>query len=245
MRLALFRRSGVTIPSYTAMLYLGLVAGVVAGDIAARKAGLNTLRVYVATCLLTVPALAGARLLHVACHWRFYRQNRQLIWKRGEAGLALHGGLLLALVLSPPLLRALQLPLGAYWDTAVFTMLTGMIFTKIGCLLNGCCAGRPSCSWIALRLSNQVEVRERIPSQLLELGWAALLLAFAASVWPRRPFPGSLFLCATIGFETGRLLLRSLRERMPGAGRLGIEHLISTLMLLFAAGALAASWPKG
>ena len=61
------------------MLYLGLVAGVVVGDIAARRAGLSTFRVYVVTCLLMVPALAGARLLHVAGHWSFYRQNRQLI----------------------------------------------------------------------------------------------------------------------------------------------------------------------
>lgn len=225
------------------MLYLGLVAGAVVGDIAARGAGLNTLRVYVATCLLMVPALAGARLLHVAGHWSFYRRNRQLIWKRGESGLALHGGLLLALVLSPPLLWVLQLPVGAYWDTAVFTMLTGMMFTKIGCLLNGCCAGKPSGSWIALRLSNQVEVEKRIPSQLLELGWAALVLALAADVWPRRPFPGSVFLGATVGFEGGRLLLLSLRERLPGAGRFGIERRISTAMLLLAVAALTAGWP--
>ncbi len=244
MRPVLFQRWGVTIPTYTAMLYLGLVAGVVAGDIAARKAGLNTFRVYVATCLLVIPALAGARLLYVACHWRFYRQNPRLTWKRGEGGLALHGGLILALVLSLPLLKAMQLPWGAFWDTAVFTMLMGMMFTKVGCLLNGCCAGRSSNSWIAVTWPNRAKPVRRIPSQLLELGWAALLLACGVSLWGRLPFPGALFLCSAAGFEGGRLVLQSFRERLPGTSKFGIEHCISTAILLFAVAALAAGWPR-
>ncbi len=244
MRPVLFQRWGVTIPSYTAMLYLGLMAAALAGDIAARRAGLNTFRAYIATCLLVIPALAGARLLYVTCHWQFYRQNPRLTWKRGEGGLALHGGLILALVLSFPLLKAMQLPWGAFWDTAVFTMLTGMMFTKVGCLLNGCCAGRPSNSWIALTLPNGAQSERRIPSQLLELGWAALLLPFAVRLWPRVPFPGALFLCVTAGFESGRLILQSFRERLPGPSRVGIEQLISTAILLCAVAALAAGWPR-
>jgi phosphatidylglycerol:prolipoprotein diacylglycerol transferase len=225
------------------MLYLGLVAGVLAGNIAASKAGLHTFRVYIATCLLVIPALVGARLLYVACDWQFYRHNPRLTWKRGEGGLALHGGLILALVVSLPLLKAMQLPWGAFWDAAVFTLLTGMVFTKVGCLLNGCCAGRFSNSWIAVTLPNGSESERRIPSQVLELGWAALLLVCAVSLWPRLPFPSSLFLCVTAGFESGRLVLQSFRERLPGSSKFGIEHGISIAILLFAMAALAV-WPR-
>jgi len=93
-------------------------------------------------------------------------------------------------------------------------------------------------------LSKQAESWRRIPSQLLELGWAALLLAFAVSLWPKLPFPGALFLCVTAGFESGRLVLQSFRERLPGTSKFGIEHCISSAMLLFAVAALAACWPK-
>lgn len=48
------------------MLYSGLVAGVAAGNLAAREAGINTLHAYIATLILIIPALAGARLLFVA-----------------------------------------------------------------------------------------------------------------------------------------------------------------------------------
>jgi hypothetical protein len=44
MRPVLFHLRGVPIHSYPAMLYLGMVAGVEAGDIAAHAAGMDSLR---------------------------------------------------------------------------------------------------------------------------------------------------------------------------------------------------------
>ena len=43
------------------MLYLGLVAGVAAGNVAARAAGIDAFRMFAATLVLIGPALVGAR----------------------------------------------------------------------------------------------------------------------------------------------------------------------------------------
>jgi phosphatidylglycerol---prolipoprotein diacylglyceryl transferase len=244
MRPVLFRRWGLTIPSYTAMLYVGLVGGIVAGNAAAHKAGLNAFRVWVATCLLIFAALIGARLLYVVCHWRIYRHNPRLIWRRGENGLALYGGGMLAFPLSLPLLAAMQLSWGAFWDVAAFTILVGMVFTKIGCLLNGCCPGRRSNLWIAMNLPDgRGTWGKRIPSQLLELGWAVVLLSVAMAERSKLPFPGALFLCMTAAYAGGRLVLQSARERPLEAGRFGIQHGISLTTLVISLAALAAYWP--
>jgi hypothetical protein len=69
MRPVLFRWGKLTIWSYPAMLYLGLVLGVVAGNVAAHTAGIDPLRTYFAILILIIPALAGARLLYVAMNW--------------------------------------------------------------------------------------------------------------------------------------------------------------------------------
>jgi len=176
------------------MLYLGLVAGVFAGNSAAHAAGLDAFRVFVATLILIVPAIAGARLLYVASNWKTYSSNLARIWDRREGGMAMLGGLPLAIGLSLPLLSALQLDFGAFWDVAVFTILVGMIFTRGGCLLNGCCAGRPSKSWLSVCLPNAKGVWERrLPTQCLEAAWAGMLLAAALTVRSRVPFPGALF----------------------------------------------------
>jgi phosphatidylglycerol:prolipoprotein diacylglycerol transferase len=239
MHPVMFRWRGLTIHSYPAMQYVGLVAGVTAGNAAAHVAGLNTYRVFIATCILLFPALAGARLLYVASHWRFYRRNRSSIWNRSEGGAAQYGGFLVAVPLSAPLLGALQVPFAAFWDVSMVTIMVGMIFTRIGCFLNGCCAGRPTESWFAISLPDHTGVWERrIPTQLLEAGWSLILLAAALAVWPTLPFDGALFLVVSAGYATGRLLLESTRNSSRNALTFTLHHAISLLIIAVSVAAL-------
>jgi prolipoprotein diacylglyceryltransferase len=243
MRPVMFRWRGLTIWSYPAMLYDGLVAGVVAGNLAAHAASIDAFRVFVATFLLLVPALAGARLLYVASNWSTFRGRTDRIWDRREGGAAQYGGLLVTLPLSVPLLAALRLPIGSFWDVAAFTILVGMIFTRVGCLLNGCCAGRPA-RW-GVYLPNHLGVWERrVPTQCLEATWAAVLLGGAAAVWARLPFPGALFLLVAGGYAVGRLALESAREHGPGAAKFTVPHAISLLIAVISFAVLAIRWPN-
>jgi len=245
MRPILFQWRGLTIHSYTAMLYLGLVAGIVAGDIAAHAAGINPLRTYVALVILTIPALLGSRLLYVVLHWPVYRENPRRILSRGESGGAQYGGLPLILLTSVPLLAGLHLPFGAFWDVAGFTILVTMIFGRVGCLLHGCCGGRPSQSRLAMCLPGRQGVCEkRIPTQLLEAAWAAMLLVGAVAVWRRLFFPGALFLVITAGYAFGRLILESLREREPAARPFNVFHGLSLALVMLSLAVLAVRWPK-
>ena len=91
------------------MLYVGLVAGVVAGNVAAHAVGIDAFRAYVTTLVLIPLALVGTRLLHVASYWRVYRRTPGRIWDRNDAGFAMYGGLPVALLLSVPLLAVLSL----------------------------------------------------------------------------------------------------------------------------------------
>ncbi len=245
MRPMLFQWRGLKVWSYPAMLYIGLVAGVVAGNAAAHAAGVDAFRAYVATLVLIVPALIGARLFYVASHWQLYRQSLRRIWNRSDGGYAMYGGLPVALLLSVPLLGALRLPFGAFWDVAMFTILVGMIFARIGCLMNGCCAGLPSKTWVSVYLPNRMGVWDRrIPTQCLEAGWAAVLLVSAITLWRWLPFPGALFLVVTAGYASGRLVLESTREPLPGASRFTIHHGISVALIVVSLAALTARWPK-
>jgi phosphatidylglycerol:prolipoprotein diacylglycerol transferase len=222
------------------MLYLGLVAGVFAGDAAAHAIGVDPFRVFVATCVLIVPGLIGARILYVAANWRFYRRNLREIWNRKGGGAAQYGGLALALPLSVPLLLWLRLPFAEFWDVASFTILVGMIFTRIGCLLNGCCAGRPSTSWLSLNLRNRTGIRERrIPVQLLEAGLAFLILLVLILLLRFHLFPGALFLIGLIGYGAGRFVLEFGRELRPQMNSPYISRSISLAIILCSLALLA------
>ncbi|MGH2556034.1 MAG: prolipoprotein diacylglyceryl transferase [Actinomycetota bacterium] len=212
MRPVLFHWLGRAIPSYPAMLYLGLVFGLVAGNVAAKAAGLNGARVYVASLILLPPALVGARFVSVVGNWNAYRRTPGRIWRRSEGGQAMYGGLVVV-PLSLPLLAALGLPFWGFWDVAIFTMLTGMIFARVGCLLNGCCAGRTTESRFGLLLAGQHGVRtRRIPMQVIEGSLGAILLAGASVLAVLPAPPGSVFTVSLAAYALARLFLQPLRE---------------------------------
>jgi phosphatidylglycerol:prolipoprotein diacylglycerol transferase len=227
----LFRLRGLEINSFPAFLFLGVTFGVLAGTKAGTEWGLDPTRLYVATVILVIPALAGSRLLYVLTHWSFFRERPSEIWARGSGGGMLYGGFLLALVSSWPLLRILDLPLGEFWDAGMVALLTGMAFTRIGCTLHGCCAGRCTTGWLALDLTNDRGVRcRRFPLQLMEAG-LAVSLVIVAIAWENRPFGGSFFLAALIAYATARLPLGAIRETSDSVRGINISHAISIMII--------------
>jgi phosphatidylglycerol---prolipoprotein diacylglyceryl transferase len=241
VRPVFFTWRGLTVHSYPAMQYIGLTFGVIAGNFAARSAGLDPFRVYIATILLLFPALAGARVLYIVSHWDLFRDNRRDIWNTRQGGAAQYGGILAAVPLSIPLLALLGIPFGAFWDAGGITIMVGMVFTRVGCFMNGCCAGRPSSSWLALSLPNVrgVWIR-RFPTQLLEAAWAATLLVTGVALWPRLPFDGALFLFIASGYALGRLVMESMRELKTASRRFTIHHAISVLIIVSSLVAITA-----
>ena len=243
MRPILFRLRGLRVRSYPALLYIGLVLGVLAGNAAAHAAGIDAFAVFAATFLLLVPALVGARLLFVATHWSDFRGDTRRTFARSEGGAAQYGALAMILPLSVPVTSLIGVPLGEFWDAATFTILVGAVFTRVGCLLNGCCAGRPMRRW-GLRLPNHAGVWERrAPTQLLEALLAAALLAGATLAWRHRPFSGAVFLGAAGAYAVGRLGLESLRERLAGSSGLTIHHALSLVLIVTCGAVLAHRWP--
>lgn len=229
------------------MLYVGAVTGIIAGTFAASWRGLSSGRVYAALLLLLLPAMIGTRLLFVASHWEYYRRRPEAILRRSEGGGALYGGLLTAVVLSVPLVAVLGIPIGGFWDVAIITILIGKVFTKIGCLLNGCCAGRPTDGAFALYLPNVQGVWcRRRPTQLVEAALAVVLLLGTLAVWNRLPFDGAGFLAVVAAYGIARWGLEPARETIDGVGRFSVHRMISlALAALCLAGIVLLSLHAG
>jgi prolipoprotein diacylglyceryltransferase len=234
---------GIRIYAYPAMLYLGMVFGVVGGAYTAGLHGLAPARVYGVMLLLLLPALVGARLLFVLSHWSLYRREPSRILKRSDGGAALYGGLLVSFLVSLPILSVMDISIAAFWDATAVAMLIGMIPTKVGCLLNGCCAGRPTTSALGLSLPNAQGVwRRRLPAQPLEAALAVLLLVVSFTVWNRFPIDGVQFLTALLGYGMGRWWLESMRESADMIGPLRLHGLISVVLSALSTVGLVLIW---
>jgi phosphatidylglycerol:prolipoprotein diacylglycerol transferase len=232
MRPILFRWRGIRVSSYPAMLYVGLVVGLLAGDATAKAGGLDGARVYAACLALLVPALIGARLASVAVEWNTYRERPRGVLRRSEGGQAMYGGLI-AVPLSSPMLMLLGVPFWRFWDVATIVMLTGMIFARVGCLLNGCCAGRPTESRFGLILPDSRGVRvRRVPTQILEAGTAAgLLLVDLLVLGSHRAPPGFVFAGSLGTYALARLFFQPLRQRQRRVAGIPAIGAVSTVLV--------------
>jgi phosphatidylglycerol:prolipoprotein diacylglycerol transferase len=240
MRPLLVSWRGFRIASYPALLYLGLVAGCFAGAAAADARGVDPDAAVVATLLLLAPALVGARLAFVGEHWRIYRSEPRRVWRRSEGGMAMFGGFALAIALSPPLLALLGLSFMQFWDAAAVTILVGMIFTRVGCLLNGCCAGRPTEGRFGVRLPDIAgNVERRLPTPLLEAMSACLLLVGAIVILRQDTFSGAVFLFALGGYGLARLALDPTRALSAGRRRPTVSQVVSGALVVTAVAAWA------
>jgi phosphatidylglycerol:prolipoprotein diacylglycerol transferase len=224
------------------MLYLGAIAGIFAGTQWAELDGLPAPKVFLAMLLIFPAALAGARLLFVALHWSAFRGHRARVWSTSEGGAALYGGLIFSFLISLPLLWAMRLPLGAFWDAVAIALLVGMIFTRTGCALQGCCAGRPSQSWLAFRMPDVNGVwRRRLPFPLFEAGVAAVTLVVCIR-YLAKSSGGVLFLGALAMYASGRWLLEPTREKVDRVRGWSVHRIISALLVALAITGFVLIW---
>lgn len=234
MRPELVTWRAVRVPSYLAMLYLGLVAGAYASYAAGRAEGLSGETFAAAIVALLVPSVLGARLAFVAGRWPTFRFDPRRIIPWGKEGGAVAYGALISVPVSLPLLVALGLPVAAFWDAGAVGFLAAIACLRIGCFLNGCCCGRETTSRCGCQLPDASGVvARRIPTQLLEAGWAVVLLLGAAVAVGRMPFPGAFFLAALAAYAAGRFFLEFTREgpRTVG-GRLTVAQTCSAVFVL-------------
>jgi phosphatidylglycerol:prolipoprotein diacylglycerol transferase len=100
--------------------------------------------------ILVFGGIIGARLFYVLFHLDEFQGN----WlatinpfqsdQFGIAGLNLYGGVIVAVISSFIYLRAKKLPVLSIYDLFAPTIGIGLMFTRVGCFLNGCCFGIPT-----------------------------------------------------------------------------------------------------
>ena len=142
-----FEIGSLTIHTFGLLVGLGFVAGITLAARRARAVGLDPDRMYdLAFPWILVSGLVGARLLYVITFWQQEFAGESwiepfAIWR---GGLVFYGGLALATVVALLRIRWLKLPLWRVTDCLAPGLALGHVFGRLGCLINGCCYGRPS-----------------------------------------------------------------------------------------------------
>ncbi len=125
---------------------LAFLAGLWTATLRARRANIPGERIADIVLWLMVGAILGARVVYVTTYWKdeFADQPLSEIFMIQHGGLVYYGGLIGATLAGFIYIRWKKMPLWKVADVLAPSFALGNVFGRIGCLLNGCCYGRPT-----------------------------------------------------------------------------------------------------
>lgn len=140
----LFEVAGWPVYSYGVLLAAAYLIGLQLGVVRARRAGVDPARIMDLGIYLIIAALVGAKLMLVAVDWDYFRQNPGEMLSLVRAGGVFYGGLIAAVAVGLWLVRKYKLPVWSTADLMAPGIALGHVVGRFGCLLAGCCYGRPA-----------------------------------------------------------------------------------------------------
>ena len=219
---------------YGVMMALAFLAGVWTAGRRGLRDGIAAEKIVDVGPWLIIGGILGARIVYVVTYWResFAGQPVWEIFMVQHGGLVFYGGLIGSTLATILFARVRKLPLWKLADAMAPSIALGYVFGRIGCLLNGCCYGRPcELSWaIHFPQGHESYPNGVHPTQiydsLLNLG---LYLALAW-LYRRKKFDGQVFAAYLMCYAVTRSIVETFRGDYNEAhlhGGLTPAHLIS------------------
>jgi phosphatidylglycerol:prolipoprotein diacylglycerol transferase len=192
----------LTIYTYGVMLAAAYLLGLQLAIVRARRAGLDSGRVLDLGVYLVIAALLGAKFLLLFVNFGYFRSNPGEIFVLLRSGGVFYGGLIGATLVAFWYIRRHGLPLWTTCDMFAPGIALGHVVGRLGCLLAGCCYGKPtSVPWAitftdpfaAANVGTPLNIPLH-PTQIYEAGAELLILVFLLMTERRgRRFPGRTF----------------------------------------------------
>lgn len=131
------------IRSYGFMLAVSFLLGIWLAGRRAKRFGIDPQKVLDLSVIIILSAVVGSRLLYVVFHLDQYR-NPLEVFALWQGGATFYGGFLLAMAASYWWVQRNGIAFLTIADVMAPSIGLGLVFTRIGCFLSGCCYGKPT-----------------------------------------------------------------------------------------------------
>ena len=198
----LFDLGPITIYTYGVLLAAAYLVGLKVALVRAERRGLDTNRVMDLGIYIIISALVGAKLMLLGVNFDYFWRRPEELLSLVRSGGVFYGGLLMAVPVGLWYMRRHSLPMWTTCDAFAPGIALGHAVGRLGCLMAGCCFGRPTTVAWAITFTNP-EAAANVgtplhvalhPTQLYEAN-AELLIFGALMLLERwgRVFPGRTF----------------------------------------------------
>jgi phosphatidylglycerol:prolipoprotein diacylglycerol transferase len=216
----LFEIGNWPVYSYGVLLALAYLAGLQLAVVRARRRQIDATKVMDLGIYLIIAALVGAKLMLVAVDFDYFRSQPRELLSLVRAGGVFYGGLLAALGVGLWLVRRYKLDAWTVADLTAPGIALGHVVGRIGCLLAGCCYGRPTDVPWAITFTNPAAATNvgtplntpLHPTQLYDAG-AELLIMILLLLTERRgrQFAGRTFWLYMLLYAISRYIVEIYR----------------------------------
>jgi phosphatidylglycerol:prolipoprotein diacylglycerol transferase len=236
----LFEVGQFPVYTYGVLLAAAYLTGLWLAVRRARARGLNGDRVMDLGIWIIAAALVGAKLLLLVVEFDYYSTNPRELLSMVRSGGVFYGGLIVAVAVAFWYMRRARLPLWPTTDAFAPGIALGHVVGRVGCLMAGCCYGRPSSAPWALTFTDP-RAAEIVgtplgvplhPTQLYEAGAELLILILLLATERRgRPFPGRTFWAYMLLYAISRFVIEIYRGDPRGAiGMFSTSQIISLVL---------------
>ena len=219
----LFDLGPITFYSYGVLLAAAYLVGLKLALIRSRGRGLDQPRVMDLGIWIIVSALAGAKLLLLLVDYRQYWAHPRELGNLLRSGGVFYGGLIAGVGVALWYMHRHRMPLWTTTDVFAPGIALGHVVGRLGCLMAGCCFGRPtSVPWaITFRdpaATPNVPLGVPLhPTQLYEAGAEAAILFLLLALERRgRDFPGRTFWTYMLLYGVSRFAIEFYRGDSRG-----------------------------
>lgn len=233
----------LTLHWYGILVAVGFILGLWTASRRGLLAGLDPEKVLDAGPYLILGAVIGARTLFVISYWEesFADKPWQEIFMVHRGGLVFYGGLIGASLAFAAYSHRRKIPTWTLADALAPSVALGHAFGRMGCLMNGCCYGKPSDLPWAIRFPESHESHPHLvhPTQIYETLLNLALYAGLAALFRKRRFDGQVFAAYLIAYSILRTFTGLFRgDYSQDQYFLGLTPGQYTSMGIFVAGSL-------
>ena len=222
-----FRIFSIEVRWYGILISLGMILGLYIAYKESKRQGYNPDDI-VDLALWCIPAaLIGARAYYVAFQWEYYKGNILKMINTREGGLAIHGGLIAAVIVGYFFVKKKKIPFWKTADIVAPSIALGQAIGRWGNYMNGEAHGGPT----NLPWGIMIEGIKVHPTFLYESLWAFGIFLFLIYYRKNKRFDGELFILYAVIYSVGRFWIEGLRTDSLMFVGIRVAQLVSLLVV--------------
>jgi len=222
----IFEIGNFKVYSYGLMLALAFLIGGWYFIWAGKQKGIKADFIYELIIYVAIAAIIGGKLAYVLISWGYYAVHPLEIWQFWKPGLSFYGGLILGLGVTIIYIWRKKLPLTKIMDVGAPSIALGYAVARIGCFLNGCCAGHHT----TLPWGVDFGDGPRHPTQLYASGASLIIFLILHRQEKSRSFEGYLMLLYIVLYAVYRFIIEFFRESPLVTSWLTLGQLVSIIV---------------